>query len=106
MTASQGDNLDAVVQTRLDYFEKNDDVYSPLFAEHGKIFVQYNDAPSAGQLSDHARFEELAADRLIPEGPYFLRGESLHQPWRLYPDTYKAFTLATVPDPTDKLKYD
>jgi hypothetical protein len=32
----------------------------------------------------------------IPEGPYLMKGRSLYQIWRLYPDTNEAFNLAVV----------
>lgn len=31
----------------------------------------------------------------IPPGPYFLRGNAIHQAWKLYPDTLDAFSIAT-----------
>ncbi|KAK0732130.1 amidase signature domain-containing protein [Lasiosphaeris hirsuta] len=36
----------------------------------------------------------------LPEGPYFLNHGSLHQAYRLYPDTSGAFIVATVPEPS------
>ncbi|KAK5660029.1 hypothetical protein OQA88_13497 [Cercophora sp. LCS_1] len=30
----------------------------------------------------------------IPPGPYFLRGNAIHQAWKLYPDTLDAFSIA------------
>ncbi|KAM5460203.1 hypothetical protein MferCBS49748_007745 [Microsporum ferrugineum] len=36
----------------------------------------------------------------LPEGPYFIVGQNLHQAWRLYPDTLGAFSTTIVPDDT------
>ncbi|KAK0642175.1 amidase signature domain-containing protein [Cercophora newfieldiana] len=36
----------------------------------------------------------------VPEGPYFLQGQKLHQTWRLCPDVYEAFHLPTIYDPS------
>jgi len=41
----------------------------------------------------------LAGGRVRPpEGPWFVREQSLHQTWRLYPDIYQAFQLPTIHD--------
>lgn len=34
----------------------------------------------------------------LPPGPYFLRGSSIHQAWRLYPDELDAFSFGVIPD--------
>ena len=35
-------------------------------------------------------------DEILPEGPYFMKGTSLHRTWRLFPDIYEAFQLPTI----------
>lgn len=32
----------------------------------------------------------------VPEGPYFVRDQSVYRSWRLFPDIYEAFQLPTV----------
>jgi hypothetical protein len=32
----------------------------------------------------------------VPEGPYFVRGQSIYRTWRLFPDVYEAFQLPTL----------
>lgn len=51
------------------------------------------------------QYLSLSVDETLSEGPYLLRGNRLHQLWRLYPDNLEAFTLATIPSPSDTSKY-
>lgn len=32
----------------------------------------------------------------VPEGPYFVRDQSIYRTWRLFPDVYEAFQLLTL----------
>lgn len=33
----------------------------------------------------------------LPSGPYFVRGQSIHQAWRLYEDSLDAFVIPIIP---------
>lgn len=57
-----------------------------------------------GKQSDF-QYLSLSVDEALPEGPYLRRGNGLHQVWRLYRDNLEAFTLATIPSPSDTSKY-
>jgi hypothetical protein len=37
----------------------------------------------------------------LPEGPYFLVGDSIHQAWKLYADELDSFSVAVIPQYTD-----
>lgn len=45
------------------------------------------------QLVFRVPFNDLSR---IPEGPYFIRGQSLHRVWRLFPDVYETFQSPTI----------
>lgn len=34
----------------------------------------------------------------LPEGPYFLVGNNIHQAWKMYADNLDSLTVAVVPD--------
>ncbi len=34
----------------------------------------------------------------LPPGPYFIRGKSIHQAWKLYEDDLDAFVIPTIAD--------
>lgn len=34
----------------------------------------------------------------LPPGPYFIRGNSIHQAWKLYEDHLDAFVIPTIAD--------
>lgn len=42
-----------------------------------------------------------SSDTLMREGPFYMIGRSLHQVYKLYDDTFGAFTFGVVPDQDD-----
>ena len=47
-----------------------------------------------GVLGSNVDYER----NLLPSGPYFLRGQDLHQAWKLYDDSLGALIQTVVPD--------
>ncbi|KAI2616845.1 amidase signature enzyme [Hypoxylon sp. NC1633] len=101
-------NLVTFLRGKLDEFEITDDVYHPNFSETGRFLFQYrgdltsslDDIESAVLEIFHDRhiiYHCPTAAEYLPEGPYFLVGNSLHQAWRLYPDVLRAFVVASIP---------
>lgn len=77
----------------------------------GRIIFAFHDARHRQQLqiSDDAQqiLRELECTEVfsissqdlgenLPEGPYFVKGTSLHRTWRLFPDISEAFQLPTI----------
>ena len=97
------------IEKNLARFEASDDVFHPNFLDRGILFVQ---RPSTGEPSTTIpesvrEFLEKHSSKLyfsdprnvrLPEGPYFLSGQNLHQAWRLYADHSRAFVTAVAPD--------
>ncbi|KAI0469333.1 amidase signature domain-containing protein [Xylaria cf. heliscus] len=115
-----------LVQDSIARFNNEDDVFNEEFATKGYILIQlaHKWPPSPGPhdgeasggsltlLSDYPSPDGLTSllqERslrllvtdgpfTIPEGPYFLKGQAIHQAWRLFPDYLAAFTAAVIPD--------
>ncbi len=101
-------NLEDHIKEKLKHFEAVDDVYDPVFAESGNFIFQHPeqhrgelgtaaDALSAPYGTCKVEFNLIGGGGGLPEGPYFLSGNSVHQAWRLYADDLRAFVVATVP---------
>ena len=89
-------------------FAARDDVFQAGFVDSGTIIVQL---PQGVESADCAIPDEVGeflrsrSSRLVfssaapsvPEGPYFIRGSSLHQAWRLYEDDMLSFVSAVIP---------
>jgi hypothetical protein len=50
------------------------------------------------------RLNARAQGRTIPDGPYFMLGDKLHQAWRLYPDHLDAFVSTVTSSEEDSMK--
>lgn len=93
---------------RFDEFSRLDDVFSEGFIENSVLILR-SEEPSVpthtlpATLTEHLRLISAklifvsAAAKDLAEGPYFLRGTSLHRAWKLYRDTNSAFTVSVVP---------
>lgn len=89
-----------------DYFEASfkrfsqlDDVFDLAF-QKGLVIVQAQDTSNI-ELSVPAGLNahiHTAKTPRVAAGPYFVKGNSLHQVWRLYPDNLESFITATIPD--------
>ena len=56
-----------------------------------------------GVLSSNVVHVHISSDKqddALHSGPYFLLGNTLHQAWRLYPDSLDAFVITVLPDAT------
>ena len=83
--------------------EVKDDVFNHTFTKWRVLFAQKRgpQEPTATlpeTLEDYLRTQSskllFSTDtNYLPEGPYFLRGRSLHQAWRLYVDESGAFVM-------------
>ena len=91
-------------------FSNSDDVFTFHFTNGGVLLPQNMD-PEQSQDSISRALKEYLSHRSaqllfmkpsdtdnLPEGPYFLHGESLHQAWRLYSDDLESFTTGVMPD--------
>lgn len=93
-------------------FEAADDVFSPLFSKDNLFVLQHNNSdeptptiPQEVQELLRARSSQLVSitnaiydGKSLPEGPYFAKGDNLHQAWRLYEDDLCAVVTAVIPD--------
>ena len=88
-------------------FETSDDVYSEVFSRH--VIVQAGNAEiralrqvetliGTGSFEDVAFLSKSYSGARLPPGPYFVRGCSIYQAWRLYTDDLDAFSVAVVPE--------
>lgn len=97
-------------------FECSDDVFQEAFARNSVIIAQQHAsssdlAPPLGpSVTDYLASRCCSLHFVAPEstpiqeGPYFIRGKTLHEAWRLYPDDNLSFTVAVIPD-HDGAKY-
>jgi hypothetical protein len=106
LTLRQPHVTDDTIGDTLSRFQAIDDVYSPAFDD---VLVLQTWGPSVDSDSSWQSFksslfndteylEHKSADDLLPEGPYFLNSQSIHQAWRLYDDTLDAFVVPVVPE--------
>ncbi|KAI1760074.1 amidase [Hypoxylon sp. FL1150] len=104
-------------------FNEVDDVFQDDFATGSYLLIHINQGPlltSEGPAQDRVLttipnhpspdgLTDLLRERslkllvtkgpfTIPEGPYFMKGQEIHQAWRLFPDHLAAFTAAVIPD--------
>ncbi|KAK0702782.1 amidase signature domain-containing protein [Lasiosphaeris hirsuta] len=95
------------LEDALDRFESEDDVFQRVFFEGGTIIAQLSDGSTECSSPDdvtdflwsHSSELILSPSATpIPEGPYLIKGASLHQGWRLYEDELFAFVSAVVPE--------
>lgn len=121
-----------VLQKSIHRFQEQDDVFNSDFVRGAYIFVHLVDGSvtegllldGKGQtleidneytppveledfLTDHSlRLFVTRTSPALPEGPYFTRGHTIHQAWRLFPDELNAFTASVVPnDDTENQEY-
>ena len=99
------------IERLLTKFDEIDDVYSPDFAAQSTFIFAHTTQPpildelvstyleSASQGKYMHQKAENTADWI--GGPYFLRGNQLHQAWRLYSDDLEAFVSTTIPTESD-----
>ncbi|KAE9364327.1 amidase signature enzyme [Stipitochalara longipes BDJ] len=97
------------LKEKLRGFANVDDVFTSAFTQGGVVIVQTvagkaenaKVEPDAQQylesLSTRFVFEPNTGAILLPEGPYFVKNDCIHQAWRLYEDTFESFISATVP---------
>ncbi|EGX95643.1 amidase, putative [Cordyceps militaris CM01] len=85
-------------------FRQRDDVISDDFTSTLVLQPQNNEDVShvAAQLAQSS-FTTYTNDPthtlgLLPPGPYFIRGNSIHQAWKLYEDHLDAFVIPTIAD--------
>ncbi|EFR04156.1 amidase [Nannizzia gypsea CBS 118893] len=122
-----GELSSETIQETFDRFLDVDDVFQeaftkdtflilsmPIGSQPAKVGNSTLSHTSTGRLSLEALPAELASSLKskslvlcvldgefdLPEGPYFIVGQNLHQAWRLYPDTLGAFSTTVVPDDT------
>ena len=108
--------LDFIEKT-LARFKATDDVFTPGFVENSILVASRNASKEPSKTipeavmrflvkhSSEICFSEIEETQ-IPEGPYFVRGQGLHQAWRLYPDESRAFVTAIAPaDQGDSSQY-
>lgn len=86
------------VEDKFKKFSASDDVFNPNFS--GLLIIQTNAKAEkfSVPVGIKAHIQETIWNDRIPEGPYFVKGSSVHQAWRLYPDQLNSFMAATVPD--------
>lgn len=96
------------VLERFGEFARRDDVFQMGFAEGSVLILRSDELPAPTpalpeSLTGHLSLKSsillfVSSNREeLPEGPYFLKGRTLHRAWRLYPDTSSAFTLSVIP---------
>lgn len=101
-SACQSDVLEAVSQ-----FSQADDVFCSLFLTDTVGVLDTPKHALTRELQDletkvgkwtvksvYAVTGLQGGKASIPPGPYFLRGNVIHQAWKLYPDTLDAFSVA------------
>ncbi|KAI0389546.1 hypothetical protein F5Y17DRAFT_120049 [Xylariaceae sp. FL0594] len=92
------------LQAELDRYGKEDDVYQPRFSREGILIVVTEErdegsimpldesiAPYLSSLSSKILFLDDISSASLRDGPYFVRGRSIRQAWRLYNDKNTAF---------------
>ncbi|KAI0856904.1 putative amidase [Xylaria cubensis] len=94
------------VQNALDDFSHRDDVFSDDFSS--TLVLQPGrdvDVSSVtAQLTESRLFRTIYRNESghkhhsLPSGPYFIRGKSIHQAWKLYEDDLDAFVIPTIVD--------
>lgn len=93
-------------QKTLDAFGHQDDVFSDDFKSVAILQCSQDVALStvAARLAESRHFQAVYTnapgdthDRL-PQGPYFIQGQSIHQAWKLYEDDLDAFVVPTIAD--------
>jgi hypothetical protein len=93
------------VVKQIERFGQIDDVYSGQFSNtlvlqtnptnaFTSLMTQLN---SSGQFSSVYRANAESWTSVLPPGPYFLQGQSIHQAWRLYPDELD-FSFSVIPE--------
>ncbi|KAI1366286.1 putative amidase [Xylaria arbuscula] len=96
----------AQAQKALEDFIRQDDVFNEDFCSTA-ILQPREDMDIVGvtaRLTGSSPFQNIythkpAPDRNpLPSGPYFIRGKSIHQAWKLYEDDLDAFVIPTIPD--------
>lgn len=103
----QGITKHAVLE-RFEEFARRDDVFHMGFTEGSVLILRSDELPAPTPALPEALTEHLnlassklvfisSSRQVLPEGPYFLQGRTLHRAWRLYPDTSSAFTLSVIP---------
>ena len=86
--------------------ETEDDVFQRAFFAGGTVIVELPAGVTSCAIPDDVDtfLQSQASDLIfsstlppIPEGPYLIKGTSLHQVWRLYEDDLFSFISAVVP---------
>lgn len=109
LSSNNGDVDADVVSETVQKFAAMDDVFSADFLSD-RLIVQAQSGVKPRGLgamvvsTPYGRWtfetvvtsHDTAESPIVPNGPYFLRGKSLHQAWRLYPDKLDCFTTAIV----------
>ncbi|KAL8833578.1 MAG: hypothetical protein Q9170_004193 [Blastenia crenularia] len=94
-----------LIKNTFSRFEAEDDVFNEHFTTGGFLILQNfsKQQPSPvlpGDVTDYLNATSttiLTLDISLPEGPYFVLGQRLHQAWRLYRDSLSAFATAVLP---------
>lgn len=100
------------IKSTLSHFEAEDDVFNEHFTIGGFLIIQHSSErqPSLVLPDDVADYLIsrslliLTLDISLPEGPYFILGQRLHQAWRLYLDSLSAFATAVLPADEEELE--
>ena len=87
-------------------FRAEDDVFSNEFQRililqglQDDHFSRLIDAVHSAKDFDHIfRMPAVSNPETIPNGPYFIGEDGIHQAWRLYEDDLDAFIIPTVPE--------
>jgi hypothetical protein len=88
-------------------FQRRDDVFQPSFTNQSILiaFSTTHEQPTPTLPESMAEYLAAKASKLLfltpdegvlPEGPYFLCGRTLHKAWRLYEDESQAFTVPVI----------
>ncbi|KAM3518755.1 hypothetical protein MY4038_010009 [Beauveria bassiana] len=92
------------VEKAINDFRQRDDVFSDDFISTLVLQPRKGEDVSdvAAQLAQSS-FTTYTNDLthtlgLLPQGPYFIRGNSIHQAWKLYDDHLDAFVIPTIAD--------
>ncbi|KAF2818873.1 amidase signature enzyme [Ophiobolus disseminans] len=93
-------------QNAFEDFSRRDDVFSSDFSSTLILQTCYDVdiLHVANRLMQSSLFrtvhviEPTNIHGLLPSGPYFIRGKSIHQAWKLYEDDLDAFVIPTIPD--------
>lgn len=110
LTLPQSRITDETIGDILSSFQATDDVYTRAFddvlilqtwAASGYLDNSW-DSFNSSLFNNTAVHQAPSADALLPEGPYFLDTDRLHQAWRLYDDVLDAFVVPVVPESATK----